>query len=108
MNLKNWLLAATLIYVQSSCSTSTDETQQDILPTVVMDKHSYAMPEEAVITHLNWQANINFEEKVINAVAIFDIEKTPEADQIVLDALQFNIIDVADVEGKTLEFNLGE
>ena len=56
------------------------------------DHHSSARPDEAVVTHLNWIANINFEQKTIQATAIYTIDvKKATVDSIFLDAKNIKI-----------------
>ena len=38
------------------------------------DHHSYSRPDEAVVTHLNWNAAVDFDTRVITATATYDIE----------------------------------
>ena len=51
----------------------------------IVDHHSYAQPEEAVTTHLNWVASIDFDNKTINATAEYDIKTSETAEKIILD-----------------------
>lgn len=70
------------------------------------DQHSFAMPQEALITHLNWDANIDFDNKTIEAVARFDIRKSPKANEIILDSKNLDIKKVWRNENDTVEFDL--
>ena len=44
-------------------------------PLTVNDIHTYAQPEETVIKHLDWAAEVDFENKKIRAIASLTIEK---------------------------------
>lgn len=72
------------------------------------DAHTFAQPEEAVVTHLNWDANINFELKKIQATAALTLNSSPEAKQLILDTKDLTIISVMNGNNETLNFVLGE
>lgn len=72
------------------------------------DHHSFANPKEAVITHLIWSANIDFDTKSIKAVAKYDIRKYPHAKEIILDTKNLQIEKVWRNENDTVDFELKE
>lgn len=72
------------------------------------DPHSFAKPKEAVITHLYWQAAVDFEAQTINAVARYDIRKYPDAREIILDTRNLKVIEVWVDEQDTVDFKLKE
>ncbi len=49
------------------------------------DIHSFAQPNEARATHLNWTAHVDFESKTIKAIASWTIEVKTDADIILFD-----------------------
>jgi hypothetical protein len=57
------------------------------------DPHSYAVPEQARVKHLNWKASVDFDTKVITAVATWDIESNSDADLITFDTRTRSIPD---------------
>lgn len=65
------------------------------------DHHSYSKPEEAVVTHLVWNAQVDFEAKVIQATAIYSIKNLKGVDTIYLDSRNLIIEEVGrdDYEG---------
>lgn len=68
-----------------------------------VDHHSSAKPSEAVVTHLNWIANVDFDQKIISATATYTIEiKKEMVDSIFLDVKNLKISNVTrdDFEGK--------
>jgi len=74
----------------------------------IVDHHSYAQPEEAVITHLNWVANIDFDNNTINASAEYDINTAIAAEKIILDINNLDIRSVEDQSGNELVYAIGE
>ena len=71
------------------------------------DQHSFAEPNNAVVTHLNWDAEVNFETKVISGVASFDIENKVKGNEIIFDIRDLTIHKVTlDGESPT-EFSIG-
>ena len=57
----------------------------------VTDHHSYARPAEARITHLNWNASVDFDSRTIQGVATYDIETAEDAQRIVFDTHDLTI-----------------
>jgi len=43
------------------------------MPVIPTDSHSFAKPNEARVTHLNWKAFIDFDTKIIKATATWSI-----------------------------------
>jgi len=85
---------------------NTEETTELEMKTV--DHHTYAQPEEAVITHLDWIAKIDFDNKKIEATAEYDIRTTEAAEKVILDINDLDIQAVEDQDGNTLAFEIGE
>jgi len=71
-----------------------------------MDAHSYSKPLEAKTKHLNWQANINFKSRTIDATASWDVEMG-ETDSIIFDSYQLDIKSVKNGNDEDLKFELG-
>lgn len=59
--------------------------------TPVKDVHTYAIPEEAVVKHLNWNAFVSMESHDILATASWNIEASADAKKIVFDTRGLNI-----------------
>ena len=71
------------------------------------DFHSFSKPDEAVVTHLKWLANVDFETRTITATAIYTIETSTEATRIILDVRELDINSVS-VDGEEASFEIGE
>ena len=72
-----------------------------------MDIHSFAKPLEARVTHVTLDLNVDFNAKRIGGTATLDIDRKPEARQIVLDDKGLEIQSVADGSGKPLPHAVG-
>lgn len=70
------------------------------------DSHSYAVPTEAKVQHLRWQANVDFDTHTIDATASWTIEKD-DADTLRLDTKGLNIKNVT-IDGVKTTFKLGQ
>src|SRR5690554_1284585 len=68
------------------------------------DSHSFSKPFDAVVTHLNWNAEVDFENKVIRATATYDVNNIEDADTLYLDIRNLDIKAVRDAEGVGLTF----
>lgn len=73
----------------------------------INDPHSFAVPKNAVVKHLSWDANIDFEQKKIDASATYKIESSGKSEEIVLDTKKLEIKEV-EVDGKSVGFVLGD
>jgi leukotriene-A4 hydrolase len=74
-------------------------------PASPTDVHSYARPD-AVITHANLDLTVDFDQKKINGVVIYDITVDESADTIMLDAKGLTITGIQ-VDGKEAVFSMG-
>lgn len=87
-----------------SCAEKTTSEENDM---TINDPHSYAVPESSVVTHLNWDAEVDFEKEIINAKAELSLENSKESTQVVLDTKNLEIISVL-ADGKPTTYKLGE
>lgn len=74
---------------------------------MVNDYHSYARPNEAKVTHLNWKASVDFESREITGTATYSIEKGENAERIVFDVRELRIDSVVTNDGGAVSFELG-
>lgn len=99
-----WTAIAVVMVVLSACSSTEEEKVPEQEPLehdeiFVKDPHSFSNPHEAVTKHLNLELDVNFDEKIIDGVARFQIAKKGNADKIIFD------IDSLDIEKVTLNHN---
>jgi leukotriene A-4 hydrolase/aminopeptidase len=84
--LKTFPVAIVLAFATMSCHQNNSQQKAvDMNPNNNADAHSFAKPQVAKIQHLDLDLDVNFEKKVLSGTAKYTIEKTPDADQIILD-----------------------
>jgi len=100
----------------SSCNThseNSNEDKSDARTQAILnmkratDHHSYSKPEEAVVTHLEWDANVDFETRIINATANYSIKTSEDAKRILFDIRELDILSVR-VDGIETSFEIGD
>ena len=72
------------------------------------DPHSYAQPAEARVKHLHWKAAVDFDKKIINAVATWTIEAHADADLIIFDTKGLSIEKVTLNNNAPTEYKLAD
>jgi leukotriene-A4 hydrolase len=70
------------------------------------DPHSFSKPVEASVTHLDWNAEIDFDKKIITATATWLIKCADDADSIVFDTKGLSIIKVSVDSAETSDYRL--
>lgn len=73
----------------------------------LMDPHSHARPADAVAKHLDLDIEVDFEKKQIRGSATYAIELKGEADKIIFDVRDINILSVTNGTD-SLAYTLGE
>ena len=72
-----------------------------------VDIHSYAKPLEARVHHVALDLNVDFNTKRIGGTAKLDIQRKPEAKEIILDDRGLEIESIADGSGEPLTWKVG-
>jgi aminopeptidase N len=72
-----------------------------------VDPASYAKPLEARVHHVALDLGVDFEGKRISGTATLDIERKPDAKEIILDSKGLEIESVTDGDGQPLDHKLG-
>ncbi len=96
------ILGCTVLFL-TGCSTP---KQEKSTLKYVDEPHSYAQPNEAVITHLDLDIDVDFDQKIITGKATYKIENNNSL-EIILD-IKFLVIEKVQADGKDTEFSLGE
>jgi len=72
-----------------------------------IDVHSFARPLEARVTHVALDLNVDFDARRVGGTATLDIDRRPDAKQIILDDNGLEIERVADGTGQPLRWKVG-
>src|SRR4029079_5022661 len=72
-----------------------------------VDTHSFARPLEARVTHVALDLTVDFDARRLAGTAILDIDRRPDAKEIVLDDAGLEIQSVSDGSKHPLPFKLG-
>lgn len=85
------------------------ETKDNQMELNYTDHHSFSKADEAVLTHLKWDAEVDFDSKRILATAQWTIENKKGVDTIYLDSRNLNIEEIKrnDAE-KAIEYGAQE
>lgn len=76
---------------------------------VYTDHHSFSKPDEAVVTHLDWKAEVSFEKKTLKSVATYQISNKKAVNEIHLDSRNLKIGSVSrDDQDMELEYEMIE
>ena len=71
------------------------------------DLHSFARPQEARVTHVALDLNVDFDTRSIGGTATLDIDRRPDAKEIILDDNGLRIESVTDGSKQPLQFKVG-
>lgn len=89
-----------------------DEGERQVAPILTgadaRDEESFARPEVARVTHVALDLNADFAARRMAGTATLDIQAAPGAQEIVLDSKGLEIEQVADADGRPLQFALGQ
>lgn len=70
------------------------------------DPNSYSLPEEAVVTHVHLDWDVDFDKKVLAGHAVLKVERRkPEVEYLTLDTNKLDVRSAVDeATGQALEF----
>ena len=72
-----------------------------------VDPHSFARPLEARVTHVSLDLGVDFAAKRVSGTATLDIDRRPDATEVVLDSKGYGVSRVTDGAGRPLEYRFG-
>lgn len=106
-----WVSSLISIVLNSGCDTNNKEQTETDKKNMkaINDPHTFAEPSQAVMTHLNWEANVDFDEKRIEGVARISIKTSEQAKHLILDTknLEIKKVTLGNREDST-SFQIGE
>lgn len=108
INPKHWVLGVLACLAACSTTPEPSDAKSQLVANMkrATDNHSYSRPDEAVTTHLHWDATVDFERRQIRAIATYDIQTAPNAERLMLDCRDLTIHNVS-VDGVTVDAELG-
>jgi aminopeptidase N len=105
------VLAGCQMSEENSAAPAENQQEARIAPILTTpeakDTASYARPLEARVHHVALDLNVDFEAKRIGGTATLDIDRKPDAKQIVLDDKGLEIESIADGAGQPLQWKVG-
>jgi aminopeptidase N len=105
------VLAGCQMSEDNSAAPAENQQEAQIAPILTTpeakDTASYARPLEARVHHVALDLNVDFEAKRIGGTATLDIDRKPDAKQIVLDDKGLEIESIADGAGQPLQWKVG-
>lgn len=107
---KTILLTLLSGFMMYSCGKKTQEKKAPIAQNVeskIIDTQTYAIIDKAKITHLSWDVEVDFEQKIIKGSATYDIDNN-KANEIYFDTEKITIDSVYVGEGRKAVFHLGD
>lgn len=105
------VLAGCQMSEDNSAAPAENQQEAQIAPILTTpeakDTASYARPLEARVHHVALDLNVEFEAKRIGGTATLDIDRKPDAKEIVLDDKGLEIESIADGAGQPLHWKIG-
>ncbi len=105
------LLFGLIIFLLCNCQyeKSDSKAEKTMEKFEIDDVHSFGNVNEVKVTHLNWKADIDFENQIIRAVAKLSVAVEPGASTLILDTKGLNISKITlDNDPAEVTFSLGD
>jgi leukotriene-A4 hydrolase len=94
-----------------ACKAGTGEAERIVAPILTsaeaFDEFTFARPQEARVTHVSLDLNLDFAAKEVAGTATLEIEAAKGATEIVLDSDGLRIAQVTDSSGRALQWQTG-
>lgn len=101
------VITLTIIGCSNSSTKNSNKTQAILDMKRATDFHSFSKPSEAVVNHLEWDAKVNFDSRIIDATATYSISTSNDAERIILDIRELDIKSLR-VDGNEASYEIGE
>ncbi len=97
--------AMLLLFILYSCQSNDGlQNQESDMIKSSKDPHSYAVPSEAIVTHLDLKLNVNFNTKNIEGEADVFFKQEAPAQKLILDIKGLNIHSVTYANGNKADY----
>ena len=97
-----------LILLSALMACTPQNEEQELNTETMRDPHSFAHADEITVKHLDWNAEVSFDEQVIYATATWTLDKAKNTNEVIFDIKGLNIEQVNDQDGNDLVFQVGE
>jgi aminopeptidase N len=106
-------LALIALFLLAACNgQSAPQAEPTVAPILTsadaVDDQTFAMPQEARVTHVALDLDLDFEKRMVSGSATLDILARDGAEVVILDDDGLEIESVTDAEGKALPYEVGE
>ncbi|MEM9292748.1 MAG: M1 family metallopeptidase [Acidobacteriota bacterium] len=105
------LSALLLLMTVTACAPSPDSASSAAdhaaSTEAVKDVHSFANPQDFAVRHISLDLTVSFTERALSGTAELTLERRSEADKVILDTKDMEILEVSTSEGPA-EFHLGD
>ncbi|APE28040.1 M1 family metallopeptidase [Aurantiacibacter gangjinensis] len=106
------LFALTATAMLAACNTDMAEQERVVAPVLTseqaFDEFTYARPQEARVTHVAFDLDLDFEGRRVEGTATLDVQAAEDATEIVLDSDGLVIGGIQDGNGNDLDYTIGE
>lgn len=72
------------------------------------DQHTFARPDEVVVSHLSLQLQLDFEQKIATGTAKLDLDRKTKSNQVILDTKNLEILSVILDDGRKATYKIGD
>lgn len=98
-----------IIFLISSCTPKNNKMEDIKSPSIIhqSDPHSFARPDEAVISHLSLDLKVDFDNKILSGKASIEIHSSEDAKELILDTRDL-IIEKVLVDDSSVAFKTGD
>ncbi len=104
---KSIVIGALLALLFSTCKDAKNANNQIATDFPGTQNHSYSNYQDVQPTHLDWDVNVNFNEKVLQATATWHFTNTKKSNKLILDIANLKIEEVS-INKQKVAFTVGE
>lgn len=105
-------VTALSLFGLSACKAGQNEAEAIVSPILsseqARDEFTFARPQEARVTHVSLDLNLDFAAKEVAGKAALDVDAPGDSKEIVLDSDGLRIASVTDADGKSLQWAIGK
>lgn len=85
------LLFLSILSLFLACTGNQKDQEQKSTIVTDTDPHSYSEPQNAIVKHLDLNLKVNFEQQILDGIAIWTIENKTSSDEIIFDTKALKI-----------------